>query len=134
MARFGRLSEGRFAGLLGIEITAVTDEQVFSRLRLRPIHLSSNDRVHAGVIVSLADSTCGYGCRTHLPDAASGFTTIELNANFLMATQVGELTCEAQLQHSGRTTQIWDAEVRDEEQRLVALFRCTQLLLQPKES
>ncbi len=134
MARFSRLSEGRFAGLLGIEITAVTDEQVFSRLLLRPEHLSSNDRVHAGVIVSLADTTCGYGCRTHLPDDATGFTTIELKTNFLTAARFGDLTCEAQLRHIGRTTQIWDAQVIGEDRRLVALFRCTQLLLKPKES
>jgi acyl-coenzyme A thioesterase PaaI-like protein len=33
------------------------------------------------------------------------------------------------LAHGGRTTQIWDATVRDTEERTLALFRCTQLIL-----
>jgi acyl-coenzyme A thioesterase PaaI-like protein len=40
---------------------------------------------------------------------------------------------EATLVHGGRTTQVWDVEVRDESSgKLLALFRCTQLILYPR--
>ena len=69
-----------------------------------------------------------------LPQGAVGFTTIELKSNFLGTAKVGEtVTCEARLVHGGRTTQVWDAEVRNETSgKPMALFRCTQLLLYPK--
>jgi acyl-coenzyme A thioesterase PaaI-like protein len=45
---------------------------------------------------------------------------------------MGRLTCEARLVHGGRTTQVWDAEVRSEARgKTIALFRCTQIILYP---
>ena len=48
--------------------------------------------------------------------------------------QVGLLICEARAVHLGRSTQVWEATVRaDGDDRPVALFRCTQLVLYPRE-
>jgi uncharacterized protein (TIGR00369 family) len=67
------------------------------------------------------------------PEGATGFTTIELKTNFLGTTREGAIIVDARLGHGGRTTQVWDAEVRDAaSQKTIALFRCTQLLLYPK--
>jgi acyl-coenzyme A thioesterase PaaI-like protein len=53
-------------------------------------------------------------------------------ANFLNTVREGALACEATQVHAGRTTQVWDARVMDESSaRVIALFRCTQLLLYP---
>lgn len=68
------------------------------------------------------------------PEAAIGFTTIELKANFLGTVREGAaIACEARMAHGGRNTQVWDAEVKDEATgKTLALFRCTQMLLYPK--
>jgi uncharacterized protein (TIGR00369 family) len=67
------------------------------------------------------------------PDGASGFTTIELKSNFLGTLLQGAVACEARLAHGGRTTQVWDATVRDEATgKTLALFRCTQMILYPR--
>jgi 1,4-dihydroxy-2-naphthoyl-CoA hydrolase len=79
--------------------------------------------------VTLADTASGYGCVASLPEGATGFTTIELKANFLATTTEGVLACAAVRAHGGRTTQVWDATVTHEGGRTIALFRCTQLLL-----
>ena len=99
------------------------------RLSLRDELLAPNGYLHAGTVVGLADSACGYGCIASLPDGAYGFTTIELKTNFLRSAQTGTIECEARLTHGGRTTQVWDATVTDPAGRTMALFRCTQLLL-----
>jgi uncharacterized protein (TIGR00369 family) len=68
-----------------------------------------------------------------LPEGASGFTTIELKANFLGTARDGAVRCRATPAHLGRTTQVWDAVVTHETSGAqVALFRCTQLVLWPK--
>jgi uncharacterized protein (TIGR00369 family) len=68
-----------------------------------------------------------------LPEGAEGFTTIELKTNFLGTKLAGVITCEARLAHGGRTTQVWDATVTDDDSgKLLALFRCTQLILYPR--
>jgi uncharacterized protein (TIGR00369 family) len=96
---------------------------------LRDELLAPNGYLHAGTVVALADSACGYGCIASLPPGANGFTTIELKTNFLGTALEGTLRCEAKRVHGGRTTQVWDAIVTNEAGKTLALFRCTQLLL-----
>lgn len=120
-------------GLLGIEFREVARGRVASRLALRQGHLAQNGYLHAATVVALADTSCGYGTMASLPDGAHGFTTIELKANYLGTVLDGAIACEATLVHGGRTTQVWDARVLDEATaRLLALFRCTQMLLYPR--
>jgi uncharacterized protein (TIGR00369 family) len=116
-------------GLLGIEFDSFENGVVRARLELRKAHFAPNGYVHAGAVVTLADTACGYGCLMTLPDGATGFTTVELKTNFLRSAREGVITCEASLEHGGRTTQLWDATVSDAEGRTMALFRCTQLIL-----
>lgn len=126
-------SPGTFPGLLGIVLIALERERITAELALRPELLAPNGYLHAGVIVSLADTTCGYGARAHLPEGARGFTTIELKSNFLGTATEGMLDCVATLLHGGRTTQVWDAVVRERASgRELAHFRCTQLVLYPR--
>ena len=122
---------GTFPGLLGIEFLEGAQGTVRGRLRLRPEHMAPNRYLHAGAVVGLADSLCGYGTMLSLPDGAAGFTTIELKTNFLRTAVEGVIEGESRLLHAGRTTQIWDATVVDDRERPMALFRCTQLLLYP---
>ena len=117
-------------GLVGIEFDEPAEAGVLrARLPLRKALFAPNGYVHAGAIVTLADSACGYGCILNLPEGATGFTTIELKTNFLRSAKEGTIACEARLVHGGRTTQLWDAAVSDPEGRTMALFRCTQLIL-----
>ena len=132
---FTAAGQDRLPGLFGIEVLEVTANLVRSRLEVTPSHLGLNGYLHAGTIVALADTACGYGCGVTLPDGSVGFTTIELKVNFLGTTREGAITCEARLAHAGRTTQVWDATVADENSgKIVAIFRCTQLVLYPTQS
>ncbi len=121
---------GRLPGWFGMEFTALEPGRLASRLALRPEMLAPNGYLHAATVVALADTTCGYGTVAHLPAGARNFTTIELKSNFLGTARDGVITCAAALVHGGRTTQVWDAEVRLESTgKTIALFRCTQLIL-----
>jgi uncharacterized protein (TIGR00369 family) len=132
---FERLGREALPGHLGIHVEAVEPGSVRSRLEVTAAHLAPNGYLHAATVVGLADTSCGYGCVASLPSGASGFTTIELKTNFLGTVTEGVIACAARLVHGGRTTQIWDAEVTDEDSgRSLALFRCTQLILFPRSS
>ena len=123
-------SEGYLPGLMGIEFLTLEPGRLTSRLTIRPELLAPNGYLHASAIIALADTSCGYGTFTDLPDGASNFTTIELKSNFLGTARAGVITCVATRIHGGRTTQVWDATVMDEASgKTIALFRCTQLIL-----
>ncbi len=131
LATIGR---DHFPGLIGFIPTAAEPGRVTARLAVRPDLLAPNGYLHAATVVGLADTACGYGCRTMLPAGASGFTTIELKTNFLGTALDGTLEVEAFAVHSGRLTQVWDATVRHlESGKVLALFRCTQAVLWPRD-
>jgi 1,4-dihydroxy-2-naphthoyl-CoA hydrolase len=115
-------------GLLGIEFDGAEDGVVRAHLTLEQKHFAPNGYVHAASVVALADTAAGYGCLLNLPEGGTGFTTIELKANFIGTARDGSLECIATLLHGGRTTQVWDAAIRSGE-KTIAVFRCTQLVL-----
>ena len=130
---FNGRSRGHLPGQVGLTIVSVKPEGVESRLEVRREVMAPNDFLHAASVIALADTSCGYGCVTHLPQGAGGFTTIELKANFLGTTRDGAILCRATPVHLGRTTQVWDALVTVEgSESRIALFRCTQMVLWPK--
>jgi len=130
---FKRFGKDYLPGLVGLVITELSDGLVRGELPLRRALLAPNGYLHAGTIVTFADTLSGYGCIAHLPEGAENFTTIELKTNFLNTAREGTLYGEARAVHLGRTTQVWDAVVaHGEQRRKLALFRCTQIVLYPK--
>jgi len=132
-AEFAALQAGKLPDHLNLEWTRVENGAVDGRFTIREHHVAPNGYLHAASVIALADTACGYGCMASSPEGARGFTTIELKSNFLGTLLDGAVACEARLVHGGRTTQVWDATVRDEASgRTLALFRCTQMILYPR--
>lgn len=130
---FNRRGEPFLPGLLGITVTRVGDKSLNAELQVRQSHLAPNGYLHAGSVVTLADTACGYATIANLPEGAVSFTTIELKSNFLGTAREGVVECEATAVHTGRNTQVWDALVRHRDTgKLIATFRCTQMILWPK--
>ena len=127
-AFFNALTPEHFAGFVGMHVFEARPGFVRTGLDIEAHHLAANGFLHAAAVITVADTACGFGVRTILPDGAVGFTTIELKSNFLGTTRQGAIVCDATVAHAGRTTQVWDAVVRAGE-RTIALFRCTQLVL-----
>ena len=125
--------KGCFPGYVGLEVTGYGEGFMLLQFTITPQHLAPNGFLHAGSIVTLADTACGYGCAAHLPDGAQNFTTIELKSNHLSTARDGTICVEAKAVHLGRTTHVWDATVTHKESgKTLALFRCTQMILWPK--
>ena len=132
---FNEASAGRLPGMFGLEVLRAEPGEVEARLKLREEFMAPNGYLHAGTVVSMADTCCGYGCVASLPEGKMGFTTSELKSNFLRSAGPDDvLVCVAQMAHGGRTTQVWDATVRREsDMKVLALFRCTQYLLEGQD-
>jgi 1,4-dihydroxy-2-naphthoyl-CoA hydrolase len=127
---YNRLSPGTLPGLLGIQILEVEQGRLKAQLEIRKDLHAPNGFLHAGTVVTLADTACGYGCSAHLPATAKGFTTIELKSNHMGTALDGVIEVEAKAVHLGRTTHVWDAEVKHQGTgKTLALFRCTQMVL-----
>ena len=127
------LLPGTLPGLLGLVVDTHERGRLTAHIDIRPELLAPNGYLHAGTVITLADTSCGLATRALLPEGATGFTTIELKSNHLSTAREGRIAAVATNVHAGRTTQVWDAVVTNAESgRTVALFRCTQSVLQPR--
>ena len=124
---------GKLPGHLGLVITTVEPGLVEGRFTARDDLVAHTGYLLAGAVLSVADILCAYGVSTVWPDGATGFTTAEVKANFVGTVRDGEVLCTARLLHGGRTTQVWDASVTAAATgKLMAVFRCTQIMLYPR--
>jgi len=131
--RLNQANVGKLAEHLGLTITEVDVGRVVGRYEARPDLVAHTGYLLAGTVLSVADLLCAYGVDTVWPDGANGFTTVEAKCNFVGTIRDGAAVCTATLVHGGRTTQVWDAETRSEATgKLMAAFRCTQILLYPR--
>jgi uncharacterized protein (TIGR00369 family) len=137
-SRFTQLADRLHSGLashLGIKLIEARHGHLTAQIAVADHHMAANGYLHAGAIVALADTACGFGCFASLPDGAQSFTTVELKSNFLRTVGPGAvIRAEARLVHGGRRTQVWDATVytldqKSGEHKPLALFRCTQMLI-----
>lgn len=130
---FNQRGAAMLPGHLGIVVTRIGEGEVHAEMPVRHELMAPNGYLHAGSIVTLADTSAGCGCLAHLPEGAQGFTTIELKSNHLATVRDGVVQSVARLVHGGRTTQVWDATVTHRESgKTLALFRCTQMILYPR--
>ena len=131
-AHFNQRGRGHLPEHLGLVVLEVGERRVRIEMPVRPQLMAPNGYLHAGAVVTLADTSCGYGCIANLPAGATGFTTLELKSNHLGTTRNGTISVVAKAFHLGRNTQVWDAEVKHKESgKVIALFRCTQMVLYP---
>ena len=127
------LFEQRFKGTLpdqlNIKLIETTREQFIGEIDVQQHHMAPNGFLHAGTVVTLADSCAGMATSANLR-TGQNFTTIELKSNFFSTVTSGKIRATCTPIHRGRTTQVWDAEIVSVETgKRLALFRCTQLVL-----
>ena len=133
--QFNQRGAKNLPGHLGIVIVQVSASEVRAEMPVTPFLMAPNGFLHAGSVVTLADTAAGYGCIANLPEGAIGFTTVELKSNHLGTAREGTVECTARAAHLGKTTQVWDSVVTHRETgKTIALFRCTQMILYPKSA
>ena len=131
--QFNAIGRGKFPGKLGVVVSHADRSAIRAELPIDESLMAPNGFLHAGTVVTLADTCCGYGTVRSLPKGAVGFTTIELKSNFFGSAREGTIVCVARPLHQGRTTQVWDATVTPEgAAKPIAQFRNTQMILWPK--
>ncbi len=117
--------------LIGLEVATVANGQSVLRLVVDERHLRDSGIVHGGLFATLLDAGVGLAARTSSP-AGARLVTAQLNLNFVRPCVPGDvLTVQGEVIHAGRTTVVARAEIRNQNDRLVAAGTGTLLALVP---
>ncbi len=121
---------GQPARRLGVQLVSATRTKIVARLPIRPYHMNRGQRVNGGVLMAFADLLGAAGTVMNL-EPGWRTTTLESKTNFFAAGQPPVLLAESTPLHVGRSTNVWQTRITNEDGRLVALVTQTQIVLPP---
>jgi 1,4-dihydroxy-2-naphthoyl-CoA hydrolase len=117
-----------FSVACGMRLEAASPERVSGRLDWAPERCTADGVLHGGALMALADSLGAICAFLNLPAGAST-STIESKTNFFRAVRSGHVTAVTTPVHLGRTTIVVQTDLRDADDRRVALVIQTQAVL-----
>src|SRR3984893_1479494 len=128
--RLNEMPEGWLLAM-GITITHATDEEVRAELTVGPEHLQGYGIVHGGVHCGLIESLASIGAALYALPRGPSVVGLENNASSVLSVCAGtRLHAVSTPITRGRRTQVWEARVLDEEERVVATGRVRLLCLE----
>lgn len=117
---------------LGIQVTEASPDRVVAQMEVTPRHHQPFGFLHGGASVALAETAASIGAYLAAPDGYTSFG-LEINANHLRSIRSGKITAVATPLHKGRSTHVWNIEIRDEQSRLICVSRCTLAIVAARE-
>ena len=122
------LDAGATRGLaeqLGIQIIELTRERVVATMPVDDRTRQPFGILHGGASVALAETVASLGAVMNVNLETSSAVGLEINANHLRAKREGIVRATATPFHVGRSTQVWDIRIVDEQERPICVSRCT---------
>lgn len=128
-ARLIEQSRGTMHDTLGLMFEEISKDRVVITMPVTPAVHQPHGVLHGGASVALAETAASIGANVN---CAEGMIALgqEINANHLRPKRDGTLRATAVPVHVGRTTQVWTIELRDEDEKLICIARCTLAVVQ----
>lgn len=129
-----KADEGRFATSVGVVIDSATADRVSAHLDLEPRHLQPMGIVHGGVYCRIVETVASVGAA--ISALADGKTSagVENHTSFLRSISGGRVSAVATAIQRGRTMHLWEVEIRDQEERLLAKGSVRLIIREPHGS
>jgi len=114
-----------FDALVGTEWLDDDPDHARARVSMRDELRQPVGLMHGGVMSTLVESVCSRA--TALAVLGDGMAAMgqSISVSFIRPITTGHAEVSAQARHRGRTTWVWDAEVRNAEGQLCALAQMT---------
>lgn len=110
---------------LGINIIENSNGKVVATMAVNEKTRQPFGYLHGGASVALAETVASLGA-AHLIDLDKEICFgLEINANHIRSKKDGTVTAIAKVVHHGKSTQVWEIHIQDEEENLICLSRCT---------
>lgn len=118
---------------LGMEFIEISEGKVVMTMPVDERTRQPFGYLHGGASVALAETAASVGTGYLIDQESEICFGLEINANHIKSKRDGTVTATAQAVHRGRTTMVWEIYIRDEQEELICLSRCTVAIV-PKKS
>jgi 1,4-dihydroxy-2-naphthoyl-CoA hydrolase len=128
-----RQATKNLADTLGIVITELTAQRVVATMPVDERTRQPFGILHGGASVALAETVASLGGTMNVDLERFVVVGVEINANHIRAKKDGTVTGTGTPIHVGRSTQVWEIRIVDEQDRTICVSRCT-LAVVPKSA
>ncbi|CAH0344625.1 hotdog fold thioesterase [Bacillus sp. CECT 9360] len=118
---------------LGIEIKELGEGKVIATMPVDERTWQPFGLLHGGASVALAETVASIGGFELVDKEREAVVGLEINANHIRGKRNGVVTAEGNILHQGKTTMVWDIKIRDEEDKLISVSRCTLAVISIKK-
>ena len=119
---------------MGLPFVKATPDEVVAELEVSPVHHQPYGIVHGGVHAGIIETVCSVGAAVHSLSSGRSIVGLENHTSFLHAVRKGTIRATARPLARGGRTQVWEANVTDDRDRVVATGRVRFLVLEPGSS
>jgi len=113
------------ADAIGIEFVELTPNRVVATMPVNERTRQPYGILHGGASLALAETVASVGAVLNVDRETSTAVGLEINANHIRSKRDGIVRATGTPVHLGRSTQVWEVRIVDEQDRLVCLSRCT---------
>jgi 1,4-dihydroxy-2-naphthoyl-CoA hydrolase len=114
---------------MGVVITRATTDEVEAEWTVEDKHHQAYGIVHGGVHAGVIETLASVGAALVALPRGQRVVGLENTTSFIRAVRAGKLRGLARPVTRGRSSQVWEAWIRDEENRLVAQGRVRLLCI-----
>lgn len=124
-----KVSKNTLMETLDIEFVEVGEDYLVARMPVTPKVHQPDGVLHGGATVALAESVGSLASYIFLNTDEFFVRGIEIAANHIKGISEGFVFAKATYIHKGRTTQLWDIKITDEEDNLISVVKLTTITL-----
>ncbi|MDX1719243.1 MAG: hotdog fold thioesterase [Salegentibacter mishustinae] len=118
---------------LEIEFTEIGDDYLIAKMPVTSRVHQPDGVLHGGASVALAESVGSMASYVFLDTEKFYIRGIEISANHLKSITEGFVFARASFIHKGRTTQLFEIRITDEDQNLISIVKLTTIALPKKK-
>ncbi len=120
-----KFSKGSLSDLLEIEYVEAGDDFLIAKMPVEKKHMQPMGSMHGGASCVLAETLGSMAANLCVDQKLKKCVGLEINVNHLRPVTKGILKATAKPFHIGRTTQVWEIKIENEENKLIAISRHT---------
>ncbi|MFK4997342.1 hotdog fold thioesterase [Bacillus sp. N9] len=117
---------------LGINLVEIGRGRVVATMPVDEKTRQPYGYLHGGASVALAETVASVGAAALIDLEKEICFGLEINANHIRAKKDGIVTAVAEVLHQGRSTMVWEIKIKDEEDQLICVSRCTIAIVAKK--
>ncbi len=114
---------------LGIEYVAIDADSLTAKMPVTDKVYQPDGVLHGGATLALAESVGSAAAQVLIAAGRAQIRGLELSGNHIKSVRSGHVWAKATVLHRGRTTQLWQIHITDDEGVLVSVVKFTTMIL-----